>query len=63
MECNCPYCKAPNQEMEDLGDHPDYLTAFCDTCGKGFSINTNTYVLYDDKGKIIHEGDKSNEKH
>ena len=35
---SCPYCGEPDQDAEDLGDSPDFLTGECDNCGRGFSV-------------------------
>ncbi len=52
-EINCPYCKAPEQDMEDLGDSPDYLSGTCAECGKSFSISIMREEFYNEKGDII----------
>ena len=49
----CPYCKAPDQEGEDLGDHPAYLSYTCLECDKDFSVNTMLEEYYDGKGNVI----------
>ena len=49
----CPYCKEPDQEMEDLGDHPAYLSGTCDACERDFSVNTVLEEFYDEKGEVI----------
>lgn len=49
----CPYCKAPDQEPEDLGDHPHYLTGECTECGRQFSVNTAREEYSDDKGNVF----------
>jgi hypothetical protein len=50
----CPYCKTEGQEVEDLGDHPAYLSGTCEACNKGFSVNTFLEEFYDEKGNVIH---------
>ena len=47
----CPYCGEPEQEVEDLGDTPYFLTGQCLECGKGFSYEAGQY--YNDKGDKI----------
>lgn len=37
---DCPYCGAKDQEGEDLGDHPSYLSFVCEECGKDFDSLT-----------------------
>ena len=52
-KCECPYCGAPDQEGEDLGDHPAYLSYTCDNCDRDFAQNTVIEKFYDDKGGVI----------
>ena len=49
----CPYCKEPDQDCEDLGDHPSYLSGECSACGKQFSVDVYNEVYYDEKGDKI----------
>lgn len=49
-QVNCPYCKADRQEVEDLGDHPSYLSGECWKCGKWYSVDLGQEEYYDEKG-------------
>jgi transcriptional regulator NrdR family protein len=53
---DCPYCHAKDQDVEDLGDHPSYLSGECEECGRSFSVNTMLEEFYDDKGNVIKKG-------
>ncbi len=55
MNVDCPYCGAPDQEVEDLGDNPYFLTGECDDCNKGFSCDDYRSEYYDEKGNVIKE--------
>jgi len=50
---NCPYCDEPEQEVEDLGDHPAYLSGTCEACGRDFSVDTVREEFFDEKGNVI----------
>lgn len=50
---DCPFCGAKDQEGEDLGDSPVYLTFECCECNKSFSCDTMRGVFYDEKGSAI----------
>ena len=47
-ELTCPYCGEEEQEAEDLGDNPYYLTGTCSNCDKGFSVDTYNGIYYKD---------------
>lgn len=49
----CPYCKEPDQEVEDLGDHPAYLSGRCEKCYREFSVDTVQEIFYDENGEVI----------
>lgn len=49
----CPYCKSPEQEVEDLGDHPAFLSGTCSECNRDFSVNIMLEEFYDEKGNVI----------
>ena len=49
----CPYCKAKDQEGEDLGDHPAFLSGTCTECGKDFSYDSWREEYYNEKGDVI----------
>ena len=53
MYIDCPYCGAPDQEVEDLGDHPYFLTGQCMECDKTFSYESCRGEYYNDKGDKI----------
>ena len=52
-EIICPYCKARNQEAEDLGDHPSYLSGTCSECNRDFSLDVHREEYYNEKGDKI----------
>ena len=52
-EISCPYCKAKNQVMEDLGDHPAFLSGTCDSCLKDFSYDWVREEYFDGEGDKI----------
>ena len=52
-QLTCPYCKAADQEGEDLGDHPCYLSATCSECERNFSYDSMREEYYDEKGDVI----------
>ena len=53
MNIPCPYCKSPDQDVEDLGDHPAWLSGTCRECSKDFSVDIFRDEYYDFKGDII----------
>lgn len=53
---SCPFCGEPDQEAEDLGDSPDFLTGECGECGRGFSVSVMSEVFYDERGEEIKKG-------
>ena len=57
-EIRCPYCGARDQEAEDLGDHPSYLSGTCSECNKDFSLDVMSEEYFDDKGNKIPERKK-----
>lgn len=52
----CPFCGEPDQEVEDLGDHPAFLSGECGNCGKMFSVDTVREEWYDHNGNTIKPG-------
>ena len=55
IDIECPYCKKDEQQVEDLGDSPAYLSGTCWNCNKDFSVNVYTDEYYDDKGNRFME--------
>ena len=55
IDIECPYCHKAEQDCEDLGDHPAYLSGTCWSCGKDFSVNVYTDEYFDDKGNRFME--------
>lgn len=54
-DIECPYCHAKDQEAEDLGDHPSFLSGTCFECNKDFSFDTVREEYYDEKGNTINK--------
>lgn len=52
-QARCPYCGAEDQEGEDLGDHPSYLSFECGECGRSFARDTWRDITYNDKGEVV----------
>ena len=52
MDEQCPYCNA-DIVLEDLGDHPCFLSGSCDECDGEFSYDSNSETWYDSKGNTI----------
>jgi hypothetical protein len=51
MDKLCPHC-GNEVVLEDLGDHPTFLSGTCDNeeCGKSFSYDTQREEWYDENG-------------
>ena len=52
-EITCPYCKAKNQDAEDLGNHPDYLSGTCSECERDFSLSVMSEQYFNENGEVI----------
>ena len=52
-EIACPFCGEPEQQLEDLGDTPFYLSSDCSSCEKNFAYDVGRHEFYDDNGNII----------
>ena len=55
MNIPCPYCKSPDQDVEDLGDHPAWLSGTCGECGRDFNFDDKAERYFDERGNLIHE--------
>jgi uncharacterized Zn finger protein len=53
MDIKCPYCGDKEQEVEDLGDSPVYLSGECGECWKMYSVDVNREEYYDEGGNVI----------
>jgi hypothetical protein len=53
MDIKCPFCNSTGQQLENLGDHPCYLSGTCDTCNRDFSVDIIREEYYNEKGDII----------
>ena len=54
MDIKCPYCGAPDDgQVEDLGDHPNYLSGTCGECERDYSVDTAQEIYYDEQGNVI----------
>ncbi len=53
MDIQCPVCKTDGV-VEDMGDHPDFLSGYCDECGASYaySVMAGKWV-YIDTNKVM----------